>query len=107
MIQKDLQGNLWECKIGTMSSGKTLQTYQQEIERLKKQNEETNNRALKIFKGNIERAKEIENLKLDLESIKTFYGKAKELVKEQQEEITRLNNRIDKAIEYIEAHKKQ
>lgn len=35
MIQKDLQGNLWECKIsGTRSNGKTFQAYQQEIERL-------------------------------------------------------------------------
>lgn len=40
MIQKDLQGNLWECKIyGSRSSGKTLQTYQQEITRLKEENE--------------------------------------------------------------------
>ena len=35
MIQKDLQGNLWECKIyGSKSSGKTFQAYQQEIKRL-------------------------------------------------------------------------
>ena len=35
MIQKDLQGNLWECKIyGSRSSGKTFRAYQQEIERL-------------------------------------------------------------------------
>lgn len=70
MIQKDLQGNLWECKIGTMSSGTTA--------REKTIGEDLSKQIIKM-----------ENVYVDI-------------VRKRDKEIERLNNKIDKAIEYIE-----